>query len=348
MKPALLTLATLLPLSPATVSRAWDYEGHRIVHHLALAALPPEFPAFVRAPANVERIAFLSGEADRWRNVPDLPVKHSGGSWTDHFCDLEYIPEAGLDLETVSSFRYEFVVQFAAGRAANARNFKPIDPARNADRTQEWPGFAPWAITEHFGRLRSGFSYLRVYEELGTPEEVENARANVVYMMGVLGHFVGDCAQPLHTTKHYNGWAGENPRGYSTWNGIHAWIDGGLAAKAGLRLEPLLPRVTPATVIPLAPREDRRDPMFVAVFDYLRRQHTMVEPLYLLEKEGKLGQADGARVHDEARAFVEQRWLEGGRMLSAIWLTAWRGAVPDTYLRAALGRRQAAAAKTAP
>ena len=213
MKPALLTLTALLPLSPAAVSRAWDYEGHRIVHHLALAALPTEFPAFVRTPANAERIAFLSGEADRWRNVPDLPVKHSGGSWTDHFCDLEYIPEAGLDLETVSSFRYEFVVQFAAGRAANARNFQPIDPARNADRTQEWPGFAPWAITEHFGRLRSGFSYLRVYEELGTPEEVENARANVVYMMGVLGHFVGDCAQPLHTTKHYNGWAGENPRG---------------------------------------------------------------------------------------------------------------------------------------
>ena len=88
--------------------------------------------------------------------------------------------------------------------------------------------------------------------------------------------------------------------------------------------------------------------MFVAVFDYLRRQHTMVEPLYVMEKEGKLGQAAGARVHDEARAFVEQRMLDGGRMLSAIWLTAWRGAVPDTYLRAALVRRQAGAAKTAP
>ena len=67
------------------------------------------------------------------------------------------------------------MVQFAAGRAANAGNFKPIDPARNADHTQEWPGFAPWAITEAFGRLRSGFSYLRVFEELGTPEEVADA-----------------------------------------------------------------------------------------------------------------------------------------------------------------------------
>ena len=44
----------------------------------------------------------------------------------------------------------EFVVQFAAGRAAHAANFAPIDPARNADRTAEWPGFAPYvkAINE--------------------------------------------------------------------------------------------------------------------------------------------------------------------------------------------------------
>jgi hypothetical protein len=349
MKPASLVLTGLLSFaSSALPLGAWDYEGHRVVNQLALAALPPDFPAFVRAPANAERIAFLAGEADRWRNVPDLPVKHSGGSWTDHFCDLEYLPEAGLDLDKISSFRYEFVVQFAAGRAANAGNFKPIDPARNADRTQEWPGFAPWAITEAFGRLRSGFSYLRVLEELGTPEEIENARANIVYMMGLMGHNVGDCAQPLHTTKHYNGWSGHNPKGYTTWNGIHAWIDGGLAAKAGIRLAPLLPQIGYAEVISLAPREDRRDPMFVAVFDYLRRQHTMVEPLYLLEKEGKLGQAEGAAVSDEARTFVEQRLLDGGRMLAAIWLTACRGAVPDTYLRAALVRRQAAAAKSAP
>ncbi|MFM7751665.1 MAG: hypothetical protein ACKPB0_14745, partial [Opitutaceae bacterium] len=154
MKPASLVLTGLLSFaSSALPLGAWDYEGHRVVNQLALAALPPEFPAFVRAPANAERIAFLAGEADRWRNVPDLPVKHSGGSWTDHFCDLEYLPEAGLDLDKISSFRYEFVVQFAAGRAAHAGNFKPIDPARNADHTQEWPGFAPWAITEAFGRL---------------------------------------------------------------------------------------------------------------------------------------------------------------------------------------------------
>lgn len=45
--------------------------------------------------------------------------------------------------------------------------------------------------------------------------------------MGVMGHYVGDLTQPLHTTKNYNGWVGENPAGYTTSKGFHAWIDGG-------------------------------------------------------------------------------------------------------------------------
>ena len=315
-----------------------------MVNQLALATLPKEYPRFVHAVANAERIAFLSGEGDRWRNVPDLPLKQSGGSWTDHFCDLEYLPEAGIDLETVTSFRYDFIVQFAAGRAANAGKFKPIDPARNADHTAEWPGFAPWAITEYFGRLRSGFSYLKVFEELGTADEIMNAQANILYVMGMMGHYVGDLAQPLHTTKHFNGWVGENPKGYTTWNRIHSWVDG-IFTRTGTKPADLVPRLKPAEPLALAPRPDGRDPMFVAVFDYLRAQHRHVEPLYQLEKGGKLGGQNDVPVSAEARAFMEARMLEGAQMLGAIWLTAYRAAAPDTYLRSALIRRETGAAE---
>ncbi len=327
--------------------RAWDYEGHRMVNQIALASLPADFPRFVHDGVQAERIMFLSGEPDRWRNVPDLVLKQSGGSWTDHFCDMEYIPEAGLDWATVPSFRYDFIVQFAAGRAAHARNFAPIDPAKNADHTREWPGFAPWAIAEYFGKLRSGFSYLKVFEELGTADEIANARSNLLYVMGVMGHYVGDCAQPLHTTKHHNGWVGDNPKGYTIWAGLHSWIDGGITGKTGLRFPQLAARVTAAQPIALGNRADARDPMFVALVEYLLRQHRQVEPLYVLEKDGKLGQGDQP-VSDEARVFIETRLLEGGRMLGDIWLTAYRHAVADNYLRAALIRRQTAGAPVPP
>ena len=334
--------ASLLPARAG----AWDYEGHRIVNQLALSSLPKEYPQFVHAVAHAERVAFLSGEPDRWRNAPDLPLKQSGGSWSDHFCDLEYLPAAGINLDSVTSFRYDFIVQFAAGRAANAKNFPPVDPTRNLDHTAEWPGFAPWAITEYFGRLRSAFSYLKVFEELGTPDEITNAQANVLYVMGVMGHFVGDLAQPLHTTKHFNGWVGDNPKGYTTWRGLHSWVDGGIIAKAQIKAPQLASRIMPAQVIPMAPRTDGRDPLFVTVFEYLRAQHRQVEPLYQLEKDGKLGQSDRP-LADEARRFIESRLTEGGQMLGSIWLTAYRSAGPDTYLRSALIKRQTGAAPAA-
>ncbi len=320
---------------------AWDYEGHRIVNQIALAALPPDFPDFVRDPAVAERIAFLGGEPDRWRNVPDLPARHYNSP--DHFIDFEDITAAGVPPAEMSDLRQVFAQQLAAARVRAPDKFPVIDPAKNADRTRELVGFLPWAITEYYGRLRSGFSYLKAFEEVGTPVEVENAKANIIYMMGVMGHYVGDGAQPLHTTKHFNGWVGENPLGYTTWPGLHAWIDGGFNNKTGLKLADLAARVKTAAPISLAPRPDGRDPIFAATLDYLLVQHAQVEPLYALDKAGKL-KADTPTSGIEGRAFIDGQLLQGGQMLATIWLTAWRAAIPDTYLRAQLYTRKVAAA----
>ena len=330
-----LLLVSVLPLA----ARAWDYEGHRTVNSLALASLPADFPAFVREPANAERIAFLSGEPDRWRNVSDLPLKHYNS--VDHYLDVEQLGEAGLDAATVSAHRYVFAVDFAAGRAVHAANFTAIDPAKNSDRTREWPGFLPWAIAEQYGKLKSGFSYLKTFEESGgTPAEIANARANILHVMGVMGHYVGDGAQPLHTTRHHNGWVGPNPNEYTKWPGFHSWIDSGFINKAGnITYDGLLPRISAAQPLVLAAAPGERDPVFTAAMNYLVEQHQFVEPLYALEKTGAL-KAEVAATSVEGRAFIEERLLTGGRMLGSLWLTAWRQAGPDTYLRAQLLRRQ--------
>ena len=350
----LVSLASLL-LVPVAVLQAWDYEGHRIVNQLALAALPHDFPAFARQPAAAERIAFLAGEPDRWRNVPDLMLKQSGGSWSDHFIDIEELTDAGMDPSTVSSFRYDFIVAFAAARAAHPENFPVIDPAKNMDHTREWPGFAPWAITEYYAKLKSALGYLKVFDELGTPAEIKNAEANAIYVMGIMGHYVGDCAQPLHTTKHHNGWVGPNPHGYTKWGKFHSWVDGGVIAKAGISTSSLLSRVTCAQAIALPARTDGRDPFFVAMMEYVTAQNRLVGPLYQMEKEGKFSDESEKRdppvagtgpVNAEGRAFIEDQLLTGGETLASVWVTAWRNAVPDTYLRAQLLKRHAATLPT--
>ena len=330
-------------LGTTALCRAWDYEGHRIVNQLALAGLPEDFPAFARTPDAAARIAFLAGEPDRWRNQPDLPLKQANGM--DHYLDIEQLADAGLAPETVSPLRYEFAVKFAAARAAHPEKFPAIDPAKNADHSREWPGFLPWSITENYAKLKSSFSYLKAYEEAGTPVEIANAQANALYVMGVMGHYVADGAQPLHTTVHANGWTGDNPHGYTTWNRFHAWIDGGFIGKIGLKLPDVSPKARAAKVLVGPPSPEQRDPMFDAAMRYLLAQHAQVVPLYELDKARKL-KADPADNNDEGRAFFEEQFLRGGEMLGSVWLTAWRNAGPDTYLRSQLLKRKATAAPT--
>jgi hypothetical protein len=91
----------------------------------------------------------------------------------------------------------------------------------------------------------------------------------------------------------------------------------------------------------LAPRPDGQDPVLADVLDYLFAQNRQVEPLYQLEKEGKF-RADGSPGSLDGRAFIDAQLLQGGRMLGSVWLTAWRQAGPDMYLRAQLAKRKAA------
>jgi hypothetical protein len=335
----LVTLALLSALGLPS-ARAWDYEGHRIINQLALASLPADLPAFVQESAAAERIAFLAGEPDRWYSLPDLPLRHTNNP--DHYLDLEQLAWAGLDPMSLSPLRYEFAVQFAAGRAAHTDKFPPIDPLKDADHTREWPGFLPWKITESYDQLKADWSYLRAFEQGGgTAAEIANAQANIVYLMGVMGHYVGDGSQPLHVTVHHHGWVGDNPHGYTTNPKFHAWIDGGFIARAGIRFADLAPRARPAKVLATVPAAGERDAVFAGVMRYLRAQNERVVPLYELEKTGKL-KADGSPGSFDGRGFIEEQLLRGGEMLGSIWLTAWRTAPPDQYLLSQLARRAGA------
>ncbi len=318
---------------------AWDYEGHHAINELALASLPAEFGGFKLTPALKHRIAFLGGEPDRWRNVGDLPLKHFNGP--DHYIDLEDLKLYGLTPETLPIMRYDFAADIARARAAHPEKFPAIDPARDADHTRELSGFLPWAITEYYEKLKSCFSCLKTFQKYGgTPEEIANAEANVVYVMGVMGHFVGDGSQPLHTTMYFNGWVGDNPHGYTTSTKFHPWIDGGYFRKTGgIDAEKLAGKIHPAERIKNAGQPDG---MFRDAVSYIVEQNKLVGPLYELEKEGKLtGEGDKGL---EGRAFLDGQLVKAGQMLGNIWYTAWLEAPEDQYLQTQLTERNATSA----
>jgi hypothetical protein len=344
MKPSrIVILGACTALLAASPAHAWDYAGHRAVNQLALRSLPADFPAFVNTPEARERIAFLSGEPDRWRNTPDNTLKHCNEP--DHFLDLEYLANFGLTPGTVSPFRYEFISQLAAARAKKP-DLEPLpQPEKDKAFTRHYFGTLPWAINEHYGKLKSAFSYLRTFEENGgTPGEIRNARENALYIMGVMGHFVGDLTQPLHTTKHFNGWNGDNPKKYTTWTRFHAWVDGDYLGKVGFSVEELYPKVRPARA--LAGANDGGTGVFKPVMAALVEQNKQVEPLYLLNQQRKLdAENPGA---GEGKAFLLEQLLKGGQLLGDLWLTAWQTAPGDTYLKSSLAKRQLGDGKDAP
>ena len=330
-------IALLCPVVP--LANAWDYEGHRVVNQLALMALPADFPAFVQTPEARERIAFLAGEPDRWRNITnDQSLPHFSNP--DHYLDLEELADYGLTPQTVPALRYDFTARLAIIRMAYPEKFAPIDPLKNKDHTRELLGFAPWAITEYCGKLRSGFSYLKAFQNYGgTPEEIANAQANIIYIMGVMGHFVGDCSQPLHVTKHHHGWVGPNPKGYATNSSIHSWIDGGFFRKTGgIQAEPLKGKIRPAKIVgdPL-----KSEDLFRQVMNYLLETEKEIEPLYQLNKEGKLTPENESS--KEGRVFLEGQIVKGGQMLGDLWYSSWQQATEDRFLIRQLQERQATA-----
>jgi hypothetical protein len=317
---------------------AWDYDGHRLVNQLALASLPTNFPAFVRTPVAAERIAFLSGEPDRWRNVQDLPLRHGNGP--DHYIDLEQLADYGLKPELLPVFRYDFVAQLALARQAHPDKFPLPEAARNEDHTRELVGLLPWAIAENYSKLKSGFSYLKAYETAGgTPEEITNAQENIIYVMGVMGHYVGDASQPLHTTIHHHGWVGDNPHQYSTNSRIHSWIDGGYFLKiGGSNRKYLESKLRPAQPVALNGHPVKPEEMFQAAMIFILDQNKLVEPLYQMEKDGRLsGEGEESL---RGLSFLEGQLVKSGQLLGDIWYSAWQQAAPDTFLRNQLTRRK--------
>jgi hypothetical protein len=343
MKTRSLPAALLLPatwLLTSSLALAWDYENHRVINQLALASLPTNFPAFVRDPAAAERVAFLAGEPDRWRNSPDLPLGHC--TFPDHYLDVEELADYGLKPDLLPVFRYDFVAQLALYRQAHPDKFPKTEAAQDKDHTRGLVGLLPWALTESYAKLKSGFSCLKAYEQDGgTPDEIANAKANILYVMGVMGHYAGDASQPLHTTIHHHGWVGDNPRHYSTNRGFHSWIDGGYLLKVGGADRPgLQARLRPARLPVLNSHPARPEETFQVAMTFVADQNQQVEPLYQMDQDGKF--SGNGEKGLAGKAYLEGQMLKSGQLLGDLWFAAWEQAPPDTFLKSQLAKRQRA------
>jgi hypothetical protein len=311
-------LAFLLLLVLASPAFAWDAHGHRIIAQLAVESMGPDTPDWLKDPACVAQVADQATVPDRWRSTHLAQLTHLNNP--DHYIDIEDLEAYGLTLKTLPPLRYEFIRAMVLAKERAGANFKgrPVNPARDPAKTEEWPGFAPYAIMENYGKLQSAFSTVRVLERVNDPAraaQLEMARENAKTVMGIMAHYVGDCAQPLHATKHHHGWVGDNPKGYTTDKGFHAEIDGAVLRRHHIDAATVRPLCkADAKVSTLDPRDD--------VIAYIDTTFQTVEPLYQLKKSGDLDKEPG-------KQFICERLAAGASMLGAMYRAAWDSAAPD-------------------
>jgi hypothetical protein len=320
MKNRTILAAAALTAVCSSAALAWDAYGHRTIALLAVDVMQSKLPAdatgetsplaFVFQASGRNQVGYQAGEPDRYRAIHLGQLKHENDP--DHYIDVEDLDQFGLTLSTIPPLRYEYLRVMAVAKHEHPENAKPYNERRDIARTQEWPGYLPYAIMEHYGKLISSDRQVRVLESLHDPKRADQltaARSNVLFEMGQLAHFVGDAAQPLHTTCHHHGWVGDNPNGYTTNNGFHAYIDGTIVGIHGLSYDTLKGACATERTV------DRNDP-WMDVLAEIQRSHDQLRPLYELQKSGDLEKEPGKK-------FITERFCDGATMLGTLYAAAW-------------------------
>lgn len=299
---ARLLTALLLTVS-ATQALAWGATGHRIIGEVAIQALPPELPAFLRSADAAAEIGELAREPDRSRGAGRT---HDSNRDAAHFVDVDDAGRilGGPTLQTLPSTRLEY-----QGLLLKA----------GTDELKA--GYLPYAIVDGWQHLVKDFTYwrvLRAAEARATEpgrrawlaEDRRRREALIINNLGVWGHYVGDASQPHHLSVHYNGWGQfPNPRGY-TQEKVHGPFEGAFtkASVTDTATARALPAYQPCTT-----------GIWACTTSYLQSTYEQVIPYYELEKAGGFREGD-----PRGRAFAQARVTASTAKLRDLTVDAWR------------------------
>jgi hypothetical protein len=270
---------------------AWGDAGHRLTGLAAAQRMPADAPAFFRKAS--EQLAYLNPEPDRWKERAErtLDPALEASTGPEHYIDMDLVAPQVLRAALSAPNRWAYADTLRqAGVAANAN------------------GLLPFEILELSQKLRSDFRLWRIAPDSTVRSWIEQ---RIIDDAGVLGHYVADGSNPAHTTKHHNGWVGDNPKGYPTDNRFHSRFESQYV-QAHIKLPDLLshmkgePKVFPN--------------LRTAVLEYLTTSFGQLDTLYVIDKAAPF-QAE--TTNDRQKAFAAARLAAGAEMLRDIWWTAW-------------------------
>ena len=193
----ILVLGTLIPHA----GYSWGARGHALVCESAIHLVKNEnLKHFLMT--KMQGLSYLCNLPDTyWRGLPEASI---GGP--THFFETDIVGMTFDEIPPNASFAD--VEKMVKGKINTHQN----RPLQEASREMG----SSWWRAEQFVRLateagKKGKKKVKL-------ERDDDDLYTMWIMMGLLGHFVGDNAQPFHTTKNYDGWDTGN-------GGIHSYYE---------------------------------------------------------------------------------------------------------------------------
>ncbi len=276
-----LLLFFCLSASPAF---SWGPEGHEYINKSAAVKAPvgvAGFPPFFQSRESIEIITYNGLEPDRWKRFPEYT--RGDGHGLAHYINLDLVQDLPVARDHI------IALQMYQEKGLDSRVV----------------GLLPYYIMESYEKLKISFGEYRDSVKRGG--DTRAVEVNILYYAGLLGHYVGDGSQPLHTTAHHHGWVGENHKDYSMDEGIHQRFE--VEFVRNIKAEDFLETVkTPS----------RLHNPFSEIIVYLKKTHSYMEKVYELDKAGAFSEPT-----PESLQFVKERLAAASQMLVNLWYTAW-------------------------
>ncbi|MEO8657603.1 MAG: nuclease [Bryobacteraceae bacterium] len=299
---------------------AWGLRGHTVANLAAVEAIPADGPAFLRL--HKAYIGHLGTIPDTWRSPADPFLRISEdpnhGWYTEEFDFVKDIPRSRTEF-TLKVYDEYLRVRKQSSEKARLLNIR-------------YTGLQAYSAMEGYERMKAG---MRLYRLGGTPaegrvfsnlaarygaisplftgkERVQSLLAtDIAFYMGWLGHYIADAAQPLHNSRHHDGWSGDNLKGYTRDPEIHGRFESTYVD---------LIQTSEPDVARFVRKEAKylEDP-WTAILDHMIEARDSVEDVYRVDlRRGFTNASD-----KEAQELVYRRLASGASFLRDLAYTAW-------------------------
>jgi hypothetical protein len=212
---SLLLSSLLLLASPAF---SWGERGHDLVTRAAVRILIAQDQ---KSKSESSEMTFSAPFQKREHmlghlaNVPDILWRDLGKEIEEqnaptHYIDLEYLSaEPSIDkIPTTVAAAEKQMAALCAAVPDPKENHAYVCPLEgNGSPSINAAGSAPWRVQQFFNLMKKTFAAIKTEQQTSKATKVSATLGNQALLYaGLMSHFVGDLAQPLHTTRDYNGW----------------------------------------------------------------------------------------------------------------------------------------------